>query len=450
MVLGIPEYRLARGAHRREIDAILELGIEVRTGCRVGVDVTLDELLDRHEALFVGVGTGRGRILDLPGHELDGVLRAVEFLLNVNHGFRVELGERVVVVGGGNVAFDAARTALRARRDDPAPTVADQSGTTRGHDDHARRRRLLASGVATSPSSRSSRPRRCRLTPEEIAEAERGGHPHRVPPRSAPHRRRRACDRARDDRRSERVRRERPLRPDLRAGHRGDPPGRHRDPGGRPGRRRVLLGDDLRSSGRVRVVSGSTTSCARRTRGSGPAVTSPSGPATSSTPSPTVAVPPRRSTPRSSAGRRPGDERSRLDRSRPAPASVACRPATTPSRACPCRRCRSSAASGSPRSRSGYDETDAVLEGLRCLRCFDNIMLDPSCASSAACASTCARRLHHDRARRPRRRRHRVAVGVAPRRGAVHPLRPVREPLPPGCAGHGARWRTPSGTTARG
>ena len=57
---------------------------------------------------------GARRDLDLPGHDLDGVLRAVEYLLNVNQGFRVDLGERVVVVGGGNVAFDAARTALRA------------------------------------------------------------------------------------------------------------------------------------------------------------------------------------------------------------------------------------------------------------------------------------------------------------------------------------------------
>ena len=65
------------------------------------------------------MGTGRGRDLDLPGHELDGILRAVEFLLNVNRGYRADLGQRVVVVGGGNVAFDAARTALRAEAGDP-------------------------------------------------------------------------------------------------------------------------------------------------------------------------------------------------------------------------------------------------------------------------------------------------------------------------------------------
>ena len=114
MVLGIPEYRLARGLISREIDAIVELGVELRAGCRVGADVTIDELLGEHAGVLLAVGTGQGRDLDLPGHGLDGVLRAVEFLLNVNRGFRVDLGERVVVVGGGNVAFDAARTSLRA------------------------------------------------------------------------------------------------------------------------------------------------------------------------------------------------------------------------------------------------------------------------------------------------------------------------------------------------
>ncbi len=126
MVLGIPEYRLARGLISREIDAIVELGVELRTGCRVGADVTIDDLLGEHAGVLLAVGTGQARDLDLPGHELDGVLRAVEFLLNVNQGFRVDLGERVVVVGGGNVAFDAARTALRASSrgaEPPAPVA---------------------------------------------------------------------------------------------------------------------------------------------------------------------------------------------------------------------------------------------------------------------------------------------------------------------------------------
>src|SRR6202011_3704093 len=100
--------------------ASVDVGIDVKLSFRVGNDATLDELLSRHQSLFLSVGTGRGRDLELPGHDLDGVLRAVEFLLNVNQGFRVDLGQRVVVVGGGNVAFDAARTALRAAGGEPA------------------------------------------------------------------------------------------------------------------------------------------------------------------------------------------------------------------------------------------------------------------------------------------------------------------------------------------
>jgi formate dehydrogenase (NADP+) beta subunit len=137
MVLGIPEYRLPRALIDRETEAIVSLGIDVQLQCRVGRDLTVEQLLDRHDAVFVCVGAGRGRDLNIPGHELDGVVPAVEFLLNVNRGFRVELGERVVVVGGGNVAFDAARTALRAAAMNevaPEPTM-----LTAGARDDARR-----------------------------------------------------------------------------------------------------------------------------------------------------------------------------------------------------------------------------------------------------------------------------------------------------------------------
>jgi formate dehydrogenase beta subunit len=181
MVLGIPEYRLARALITREIDAILELGVEARTGFRVGTDASLPELLERHAGLFLAVGTGRARDLDLPGHELDGVLRAVEFLLNANQGFRVDLGERVVVVGGGNVAFDAARTALRAAaRDEAAAAPADDIPS----EEDARRamtttldvaRMALRSGVRDVTVFALESPDEIPADPEEIAEAEREG-----------------------------------------------------------------------------------------------------------------------------------------------------------------------------------------------------------------------------------------------------------------------------------
>ena len=197
MVLGIPEYRLPRALIAREIEAIVELGIDVETNARIGETHSVAELLDRHAALFLAVGTGTGRDLDLPGHDLDGVLRAVEYLLNVNQGFRVDLGERVVVVGGGNVAFDAARTALRAASTGTAPPAPVALGAdlrrrrSPSHDDDARRRtggapRRCArrddrrAGVSRGDSRRSRRDRRGRAR----------RHPDRVPPRSAPVRRR--------------------------------------------------------------------------------------------------------------------------------------------------------------------------------------------------------------------------------------------------------------------
>ncbi|MBI3648390.1 MAG: FAD-dependent oxidoreductase [Actinobacteria bacterium] len=114
MVLGIPSYRLRRDVLQDEIRAILDMGVELRTGMRLGRDFSLSSLKDEgFAAVFVGVGAMRARDLAIPGVELDGVLTAVDFLLNANLGYRVNLGDDVLVVGGGNVALDVARTALR-------------------------------------------------------------------------------------------------------------------------------------------------------------------------------------------------------------------------------------------------------------------------------------------------------------------------------------------------
>jgi NADPH-dependent glutamate synthase beta subunit-like oxidoreductase len=114
MVLGIPTYRLRREILQAEIRAIQGLGVELRMNQRLGADFTLRSLRDDgFSAVFVATGATRSRDLQVPGVELDGVLKAVDFLINANSGYRVELGDRVVVVGGGNVALDVARTALR-------------------------------------------------------------------------------------------------------------------------------------------------------------------------------------------------------------------------------------------------------------------------------------------------------------------------------------------------
>jgi formate dehydrogenase beta subunit len=114
MVLGIPTYRLRREVLQAEIRAILGLGVELRTERRLGRDFTLSSLKDDgFAAVFMAMGAMQSRDLQVPGVELDGVLKAVDFLINANAGYRVELGDDVVVIGGGNVALDVARTALR-------------------------------------------------------------------------------------------------------------------------------------------------------------------------------------------------------------------------------------------------------------------------------------------------------------------------------------------------
>jgi NADPH-dependent glutamate synthase beta subunit-like oxidoreductase len=111
--LGIPEYRLPRELVRMEINLILGLGVDLKLNQRMGQDFSLKDLRQGFDAVFLAIGAHKSRDLRIEGVELDGVLRGVDFLLNVNMGYKVELGERVVVIGGGNVALDVARTVAR-------------------------------------------------------------------------------------------------------------------------------------------------------------------------------------------------------------------------------------------------------------------------------------------------------------------------------------------------
>ncbi len=117
LTLGVPEYRLPRELVRMEINAILSLGVELKLGKALGRDFTLQDLKENgYEAVFLAIGAHKSRDLQIEGVELDGVLRAVDFLLNINMGYKVELGEKIIVIGGGNVAIDVARTAARLER----------------------------------------------------------------------------------------------------------------------------------------------------------------------------------------------------------------------------------------------------------------------------------------------------------------------------------------------
>ena len=127
MRFGIPEYRLPRTLLAAEIDRIVSLGVELKLNAPLSPSFGLRHLREAgFEAVFLSVGVSRGRDLQIPGVEMDGVVKAVDYLLNVNRGYRLNLGRRVVVIGGGFVAFDAARTALRAGREaEPEATAAD-------------------------------------------------------------------------------------------------------------------------------------------------------------------------------------------------------------------------------------------------------------------------------------------------------------------------------------
>lgn len=114
LYLGIPEYRLPRYIVQAQVDEIVSYGVELRTNARLGRDFTLQELKAQgYKAFFLAVGAHKGRGLRIEGVELDGVLNGVDFLLNANLNYRVELGQKVIVIGGGNVAVDVARSVMR-------------------------------------------------------------------------------------------------------------------------------------------------------------------------------------------------------------------------------------------------------------------------------------------------------------------------------------------------
>lgn len=129
MRFGIPEYRLPRTLLRAEIDRVISLGVTLRLETPLTESFGLRHLREAgFDATFLSVGVSRGRDLQIPGVELDGVVKAVDYLLNVNRGYRLDLGRRVVVIGGGFVAFDAARTALRTGRDEEPAATAEALG----------------------------------------------------------------------------------------------------------------------------------------------------------------------------------------------------------------------------------------------------------------------------------------------------------------------------------
>ena len=127
LTYGIPEFRLPKAIVNREVEYVRGLGVELRTDYIVGKTKTLDKLLEEFDAIFVGAGAGLPWFLDIPGEGLNGVYSANEYLTRCNlmKGFRfpeydtpMKRPSRVAVIGGGNVAMDAARTSLRLGADE--------------------------------------------------------------------------------------------------------------------------------------------------------------------------------------------------------------------------------------------------------------------------------------------------------------------------------------------
>ncbi len=123
LALGIPQYRLPREVIRAEVEVIEALGVRAVTNCQVGRDVSLAELRDRHDAVVIAVGAKRSRSIPIPGVDAEGVLGGVEFLRDVSLGEADTLGGEIVVIGGGNVAFDVGRSVLRQTSIDAARTA---------------------------------------------------------------------------------------------------------------------------------------------------------------------------------------------------------------------------------------------------------------------------------------------------------------------------------------
>lgn len=114
MTMGIPEFRLEKDVVMSEIEVLRELGVTFRTGVEVGKDVTLDQLRgEGYKAFYMAIGAQKSSSLRVPGEELEGVFGGIDFLRETLTGNKPAIGDRVAVIGGGNVSVDVARSAIR-------------------------------------------------------------------------------------------------------------------------------------------------------------------------------------------------------------------------------------------------------------------------------------------------------------------------------------------------
>jgi len=119
LTLGIPSFRLDREVVNAEIEILREMGVEFKTGVEIGKDITLDQLrADGFKAFYLGIGASKGNAVGCKGDDLPGTFTGIDFLKDVNLGKTPDIGKKVAVIGGGNVAIDVARTAIRLGAED--------------------------------------------------------------------------------------------------------------------------------------------------------------------------------------------------------------------------------------------------------------------------------------------------------------------------------------------
>lgn len=133
LAVGIPEYRLPRKLIEAEVEFIRALGVEFICNTRVGVDISMDEIRAQHRATIIAVGLKRSRSLPIPGADGKGIMGGVEFLRDVALGNETSVKGDVVVIGGGNVAFDIARTVVRQTGVDISRTALRKAGVKSVH-----------------------------------------------------------------------------------------------------------------------------------------------------------------------------------------------------------------------------------------------------------------------------------------------------------------------------
>lgn len=133
LAVGVPAYRLPRELIQKEVAVIQALGVEIRCGVTIGKDISFADLRRDFAAVLIAVGAKSSRALGLPGENGPRVFGGVDLLRAVSLGEALDIGREVVVIGGGNVAYDVARTVLRQIAYDTARTVARLAGTARVH-----------------------------------------------------------------------------------------------------------------------------------------------------------------------------------------------------------------------------------------------------------------------------------------------------------------------------